>query len=189
MSLGILFWLLLGGEPVHAHIENLSTPVFCIVGSGYRFYAPGMQRWSTGDPQLAHNLNNTLAVTPIGLPNKCNALNQACNIVKPCKAAKTTEVVDQYALRAVEDGFYPVMKRGFAEPQGGVWLNAGDVWKYGTTMNPSTRYPKSFLEEWGLRYSPQNSGTLQESLASEKANILLYETVHGVLPPGNKVRR
>ena len=104
-------------------------------------------------------------------------------------AAKTATTVDQYALKAVEDGFYPVMKRGFAEPQGGVWLNAGDVWKYGTTKNPATRYPESFYREWGLQYEPQVSGTLQEALAAEKANVLRYEAQHGVLPPGNKIRR
>ena len=60
-------------------------------------------------------------------------------------AVKTTAAVDQYTLKAVEDGFYPVMKRGFAEPQGGVWLNAGDVWKYGTTKNPATRYSELSL--------------------------------------------
>ena len=37
------------------------------------------------------------------------------------------KVVEQYALRAAEDGFYPVMKRGFADPQELVWLNKGDV--------------------------------------------------------------
>ena len=109
MSLGILFWLLLGSEPAHARTENLSTPVFCIVGSGYRFYAPGMQRWLTGDPQLAHNLNNTLAVTPIGLPKKCNALNQACNIVKPCKgrlgSSSTRQLNSEIAGKLEQNGW------------------------------------------------------------------------------------
>lgn len=39
------------------------------------------------------------------------------------------------------------MKRGFKEPQGGVWLNEGDLWKYGTTKNSATRYSHSFLDE------------------------------------------
>lgn len=101
-------------------------------------------------------------------------------------AAKSAATVDQYALKAVEDGFYPVMKRGFAEPQDGVWLKAGDVWKYGTTKNPATRYSQSFLNEWGLRYEQQFSGTLQEALSAEKVNILNYLKQMEKLPPGNK---
>jgi RHS repeat-associated protein len=101
----------------------------------------------------------------------------------------TAPVVDQYALVARQEGFYPVMQRGFREPQAGIWLNAGDVWKYGTTQNPATRYSQTFLREWGLRYAPQSSGTLQEALAAERASILRYFYQHGRLPPGNKIRR
>ena len=50
MLLGTLFWLLLGGEPVHARTENLSTPVFCTAVSGCSFYAPNLQRWLNRDP-------------------------------------------------------------------------------------------------------------------------------------------
>lgn len=104
-------------------------------------------------------------------------------------AAKSAATVDQYALKAVEDGFYPVMKHGFAEPQSGVWLNANDVWKHGTTKNPATRYSQSFLDDWGLYYSRQSSGTLQAALSAEKGNILNYLNQNGVLPPGNKIIR
>ena len=82
-----------------------------------------------------------------------------------------------------------LMKRGFAEPQGGIFLKAGDVWKYGTTKNPTTRYSQSFLTEWGLEYKPQFSGTLQEALSAEKQQILNYESLNKALPPGNKIRR
>lgn len=98
-------------------------------------------------------------------------------------------MVEQYALKAVDDGFYPVYKRGFAEPQAGVWLKAGDVWKYGTTRHPKTRYPFSFYERWGLIYDRQFTGPLAEALASELDRILLYEAEFGIKPPGNKIRR
>jgi hypothetical protein len=101
--------------------------------------------------------------------------------------ADRAPVVEQYALKATEGGFYPVMQRGFSEPQGGVFLNAGDVWKYGTTQNPATRYSQSFLDDWGLRYEMQTSGTLPEALAAEKSQILQYLNKNGVLPPGNKI--
>jgi len=95
--------------------------------------------------------------------------------------------VEQYSLRARQDGFYPVMKRGFAEPQGGIWLEQGDVWKFGTTKNPTARYTNKFLEEWDLRYQTESSGTLSESLQAEKQQILNYQQQNGVLPPGNKI--
>jgi hypothetical protein len=97
--------------------------------------------------------------------------------------------VDQYALVAQRDGFYPVMQRGFKEPQGGTWLNAGDTWKFGTTVNPSTRYSASFLENTGngLRYQPMISGSLPHALSSEKMAIQNYKLMSGKLPPGNKM--
>ena len=64
---------------------------------------------------------------------------------------------------------------------------AGDVWKYGTTKNPATRYSQSFLNDWGLRYEPQFQGTLPQALSSEKSSILNYLNQNGVLPPGNKI--
>jgi hypothetical protein len=64
-----------------------------------------------------------------------------------------------------------------------------DVWKYGTTKNPVTRYrySQSFLDEWGLRYDRQFSGTLPQALSAERTNILNYFRQGGTLPPGNKI--
>ena len=45
MSLGALFWLLLGGETAHARIQSPCSMVFCNAESGYRFYDPNLQRW------------------------------------------------------------------------------------------------------------------------------------------------
>ena len=104
-------------------------------------------------------------------------------------AAKAAPQVEQYALKALEDGFYPVMKRGFKEPQAGIWLDAGDVWKYGTTKNPATRYSQTFLDDWGLFYEKQASGTLQQALSAEKGNIVNFLNQTGKLPSGNKIIR
>ena len=105
------------------------------------------------------------------------------------EAAKAAPQVEQYALKALEDGFYPVMKRGFKEPQAGIWLDAGNVWKYGTTKNPATRYSQTFLDDWGLFYEKQASGTLQQALSAEKGNIVNFLNQTGKLPPGNKIIR
>ena len=96
---------------------------------------------------------------------------------------------DQYALVAVEDGWYPVMERGFKDPQYAVFLKEGEVWKYGKTINPATRYSEAWLIKMGLRYRPQYSGATNTALALEKSKILKYVGDCGSLPPGNKVRR
>jgi len=41
------------------------------------------------------------------------------------------------------------MKRGFANPQELTWLNKGDVWKFGITKNPLSRYSQSYLDNIG----------------------------------------
>ncbi len=56
---------------------------------------------------------------------------------------------EQYALRASETGLYPVMKRGYADPVDWVELQKGEVWKYGTTKNPNTRYSQTELDNTG----------------------------------------
>ena len=106
-------------------------------------------------------------------------------------AAKGVTQVEQYALRAAEDGFYPVMKRGFANPQELTWLNKGDVWKFGTTKNPLTRYSQSFLDNTGagLRYSTEFSGTLKQATKLERMKILNFRGQNGFLPAGNKIVR
>jgi RHS repeat-associated protein len=103
--------------------------------------------------------------------------------------AKTITEVEQYALRATEDGFYPVMKRGFQQPQGLVWLNKDEMWKFGTTVNPKTRYTQKYLEDIGVYYDSEFTGTLQEALQLENMKILNHEFQTGLLPAGNKIRK
>ena len=96
---------------------------------------------------------------------------------------------EQYALRALEDGFYPVMKRGFANARELTWLNKGDVWKFGTTKNPLTRYSQTWLREMNLRYFTEFEGTLKEALQLERMKIVNFIEQTGVLPAGNKIIR
>lgn len=103
------------------------------------------------------------------------------------QAAQKGTQVEQYALRVAEDGFYPVMKRGYANAQELGWLDKGEVWKFGTTKNPLTRYSQSWLDKNGLRYSTEFSGTLKEALNLESMKILNFRGQNGFLPPGNKI--
>lgn len=100
--------------------------------------------------------------------------------------------VDQYALRAVQDGWYPIMTRGQKYPTGQTWLNQGEVWKFGTSKNVPTRYSQSYLDSigtGGVRIDPEFSGTLGEALMLERMKIDNAVHQSGSLPPGNKIRR
>lgn len=58
------------------------------------------------------------------------------------------------------------------------------------TKNPLTRYSQSYLDnigEYGVIYSTEFSGTLDQSLQLERMKILNYSGQRGFLPPGNKM--
>ena len=94
-----------------------------------------------------------------------------------------------YALTAQESGFYPIMKWGFKEPQGRVWLETGDIWKIGETINPSRRYSQIYLSSIGKGLDRQIiSKEINSDAAKTLQNAFLrnYREVYGKLPPGNK---
>src|SRR5262249_2510625 len=62
---------------------------------------------------------------------------------------QTAPQFQQYALRAVDNGFYPVMVHSFDEPQWITYLQKGDVWKFGTTQGLKARYPITYLRSIG----------------------------------------
>ena len=98
--------------------------------------------------------------------------------------------VEQYALRAADSGFYPVMVRGSENPQFITYLEKGDVWKFGTTANPATRYSGSYLQsigEHGVEYSPEFLGTEQQAVQLQNMKIQNFLQQTGKLPPGNKI--
>lgn len=111
----------------------------------------------------------------------------------PSQAASSTAIqFEQYALTARRSGLYPVMERGSKVPVGTVFLNKGDVWKYGQTMNPKSRYSQSFLDNTGkgLNFDSQFKTTSFKSVIQrEYFKIVDYEARFGFLPPGNKIRR
>ncbi|MDR7212731.1 hypothetical protein [Flavobacterium piscis] len=100
--------------------------------------------------------------------------------------------VQQYSLRALEAGYYPVMKRGFKAAQELVWLEKDEIWKFGTTKNPFTRYSQKYLKnlgEEGVYYFKEFEGTLSEVLKLEKMKIKNYFERTGHLPWGNKINK
>lgn len=135
-----------------------------------------------------------------GLSFVTGGLSQELQILKGFRSlsAVTTQTTaetilfEQYSLRAVKDGMYPVFQRGVKEPVGNVFLKQGDVWKYGETLNGRARYPGSFYKNTGagLDFFPEfKTVSFKDVLSMERHKIVQYEQIFGKLPPGNKIRR
>ena len=114
------------------------------------------------------------------------------------------ENCEQYVLKAVYSGYYPILYRGKIIANDSIWLNNGEVWKYGKTcVGELGRYPgqiyyydkKQLLNTDDLRYKVEFRGTEKASLIEEKKKIynypLLPECVKRkkqlIRPPGNKI--
>lgn len=95
----------------------------------------------------------------------------------------------QYSLRAKTDGEYPVYSSGFSNPTGTTHLNAGDVWKYGETINPTGRYSETFKSGLQVQQFDEFHGSQKAIKAMEKTKIYNYFFQNGTLPPGNKIFR
>lgn len=98
----------------------------------------------------------------------------------------------QYALTANVSGLYPVYTSGYPFPTGTKYLNAGDVWKYGETIQGVDRYDQSYLNgigPAGVTMEPQFFGSQMQIKLVEKSKIYGYFLTHGELPAGNKIFR
>jgi hypothetical protein len=99
----------------------------------------------------------------------------------------------QYVIKAKSPGFYPC----FHCANGSIYLNSGEIWKYGTTrIGLDRRYGPSDLPT-DLSYFPEFIGDYAACLKQEKIKIYYYATlpentnreVPLIRPPGNKVDR
>ncbi|WP_249260585.1 RHS repeat-associated core domain-containing protein, partial [Xanthomonas graminis] len=94
-----------------------------------------------------------------------------------------------YALLARRDGWYPVMEWGKKDPVGYWYLSKGEVWKFGETRNPKTRYSSAWLKKNDLEYFAIHRGTSKDfNRAVERLRISGFLRWKGFLPPGNKCR-
>lgn len=106
------------------------------------------------------------------------------------RALEELEGAEQYALLAARPGNYPCFS---CTKRKEIFLNVGEVWKYGfTTKGQQGRYGNSLAAK-GLHYVIQFEGTIQECLQEEKRKIYHYATLPENLkrvpplirPPGN----
>lgn len=89
---------------------------------------------------------------------------------------------ETYQLEARESGWYPNVRGG------NVYLQKGDVWKYGQTISKH-RYTKKYLNSLGLEQVTIFQGTQMEILIHEKVMLYGYYSEYGHLPPGNSIFR
>ncbi len=104
------------------------------------------------------------------------------------------EAAEQYVLFARRAGYFPCFN---CPGKTQIFLNLGEVWKYGVTTKKETGRYKQGLPDKRLAYLVQYQGPLQECLRREKIKIYYYATLPENLkrnpplirPPGNKVDR
>jgi len=94
-----------------------------------------------------------------------------------------------YALLASKDGWYPIMEWGKKNPVGYWYLKKGEVWKFGETKVPKTRYSAAWLRRNNLQYFAVHRGTTKSfNRIVERIRITGFLKWKGFLPPGNKCR-
>ena len=113
------------------------------------------------------------------------------------------ENCEQYVLKVVRAGYYPVLQWRIKIANDSIYLNVNDVWKYGITCNGELeRYPgriyyvdnKYKLTQKHLLYETQHKGTEKECKIEEKRKIYNYPLLPEcvvrerklIRPPGHK---
>ncbi len=87
------------------------------------------------------------------------------------KRLREIDESEQYALIAMEDGWYPCLHSGRTT----YFLRAGEVWKYGVTSKGQFgRYTATFLFENRVSYLPEFEGTFSECLKQEQIKLYNY---------------
>ncbi|MCL2658867.1 MAG: RHS repeat-associated core domain-containing protein, partial [Betaproteobacteria bacterium] len=168
--------------------ESSSDSNAAKIGAGIGFVAGGAlavacdaASWGVcvaGDPAIVGG--GIVAGAAIG-----TAVNRAWKQLDRLVENATTPGPDatQYALVALKSGVYPDVRNGVT------YLNAGDVWKYGTTVSPEDRYSQTWLRSQGqgLVMIEQTKGTQAEVLVQEKVMLIQYFMMNWSLPPGNPI--
>ena len=150
------------------------------------------------NPPTKDEIKQAVAVLPalqlVRFLQMAIAAGASVEVIKELSAKRDKEIArirtkppgrdgEMYSLRAEWSGMYPSVRGGE------VWLNKGDVWKYGETTNPDSRYGAKYLYKMGLRYQTETTGTQVQVKVAEKFAIYGYFFSNGSLPPGNSIFR
>lgn len=104
------------------------------------------------------------------------------------KRLKEIDEAEQYALIAIESGWYPCNHPG----RTAFYLLPGEVWKYGTTTKGQFgRYSIKYLAGINVSYLLQFRGTISECLKEEQLKLFYYPYLPENLarPPADRLRR
>ena len=107
---------------------------------------------------------------------------------KLLKRLREIDESEQYALIAMEDGWYPCLHGGRTS----CYLKKGEVWKYGVTSKSETgRYDAPFLIANRVSYFIQFTGTFSECLKQEQIKLYHYQYLPENLarPPAERLPR
>ncbi len=107
------------------------------------------------------------------------------------KELEELENAEQYVLIAGKPDYYPCYN---CYGKNYLWLNAGEVWKYGVTRKGEKNRYKTGKPSPNLLYLTEYEGAIGKCLALEKIKIYYYATLPENLkrkkplmrPPGNK---
>jgi hypothetical protein len=127
--------------------------------------------------------------------NWANALKAATVTATVARVSSQIRVLSQrlsskdgivYSLRATHNGDYPDVTTG-----GEMYLKANDVWKYGETTNPGSRYSAAEYATGAGLEMQKEAGPCGQFMckAIEKGFILEYYIINGRKPPGNSYFR
>lgn len=87
------------------------------------------------------------------------------------KRLKEIDEAEQYALLAIDAGWYPCNHPGRAT----YYLLPGEVWKYGTTTKGQIgRFSIKYLAGINVSYIVQLEGTISECLKEEQRKLFFY---------------
>jgi len=143
---------------------------------GYVWYAPD------GEPQLA--------------PDR--KVKRDSSIGRTYERHRKKENCEQYVLTAARAMWFPVLKRGEVNATDSIWLNVGEVWRYGKTcFTDEIRYKgriyykdaKYKLTPTELQYSVEFRGTETECLVQEKTKIYNYPLLPECIKRARKLMR
>lgn len=112
------------------------------------------------------------------------------------KKLEEPDLAEQYALVAIEDGWYTCLHSGL----GLYYLKKGEIWKYGVTAKGERgRYTIKFLRDNRVAYVIEFKGTITECLEEEQRKLYGYpllpenlarkEEYRLIRPPYNPILR
>jgi|GEM_PF-3002470 len=184
----------LGSTPVMASLQGTGA----IMDATSALVVDILEEGIYVNPEIVHAASVATAGILVDDPSGVGVLDDPLILLAWLGAgsAVMTEYMQQstqlYHLVALETRMYPVMKFGQETPNGEIMLQAGEVWKLGTTSQfkangEQNRYSEKWLKKMGLRFVRIGPpGPRAQILFEEWLQLYFRRQQTGRLYPGNK---